>query len=259
MIKTNYHSHTTRCKHAVGSDEAYVLAAIEAGLDEIGFSDHAPWPKHPLEEHFIRMHMDEYNDYVQSIMRLKRQYANKIKIRLGLEAEYYEDRMDVLKKFIDETPLDYVVFGNHFHQLEINGCYYGRYQKTNQLLEHYEQDSIAGLKTGYYKIFAHPDLFVRSIKQWDENVANMSRRIIQCAKDMGVVLEYNLGGIRNFSHVDLAYPFDPFWDLVAEIGADVVIGVDAHDPEDFLDFESIARAEKTLKQKGIKVLERLSF
>ncbi len=42
MIKTNYHSHTTRCKHAVGSDEAYVLAAIEAGLDEIGFSDHAP-------------------------------------------------------------------------------------------------------------------------------------------------------------------------------------------------------------------------
>ena len=106
MIKTNYHSHTTRCKHAVGSDEAYVLAAIEAGLDEIGFSDHAPWPKHPLEEHFIRMHMDEYNDYVQSILRLKRQYANKIKIRLGLEAEYYEDRMDVLKKFIDETPLD---------------------------------------------------------------------------------------------------------------------------------------------------------
>ena len=56
-----------------------------------------------------------------------------------------------------------------------------------------------------------------------------------------------------------AYETNPFWDLVSEIGADVVIGVDAHDPEDFLDFESIARAEKTLKEKGIKVLERLSF
>ena len=30
----NYHTHTTRCKHATDSDEAYVQAAIENGILE---------------------------------------------------------------------------------------------------------------------------------------------------------------------------------------------------------------------------------
>ena len=39
MRKTNYHMHTKRCMHASGSDEDYVLAAIEGGYEEIGFSE----------------------------------------------------------------------------------------------------------------------------------------------------------------------------------------------------------------------------
>ena len=40
----NYHTHTSRCGHAGGTDEEYVLAAIEAGWQVLGFSDHMPWP-----------------------------------------------------------------------------------------------------------------------------------------------------------------------------------------------------------------------
>ena len=32
MIKANYHTHTARCGHAIGTDEEYVQAAIQAGL-----------------------------------------------------------------------------------------------------------------------------------------------------------------------------------------------------------------------------------
>ncbi len=35
----NYHTHTKRCGHAKGTDEEYVIAAIEGGFDELGFSD----------------------------------------------------------------------------------------------------------------------------------------------------------------------------------------------------------------------------
>ena len=38
-MKTNYHTHTTRCVHATGSDEDYVLSAIKGGYQELGFSD----------------------------------------------------------------------------------------------------------------------------------------------------------------------------------------------------------------------------
>ena len=43
MIKRNYHTHTKRCGHAIGEDEEYVINAIEAGLTDLGFSDHCPY------------------------------------------------------------------------------------------------------------------------------------------------------------------------------------------------------------------------
>ena len=41
-MRTNYHTHTTRCHHATGSDEEFVLSAIKGGYQELGFSDHTP-------------------------------------------------------------------------------------------------------------------------------------------------------------------------------------------------------------------------
>ena len=40
----NYHTHTTRCGHAVGEDREYVETAIRRGLKVLGFSDHVPMP-----------------------------------------------------------------------------------------------------------------------------------------------------------------------------------------------------------------------
>lgn len=48
-MKTNYHTHTYRCKHAMGNDERIVLNAIKADLDILGFSDHTPWPHFPAD------------------------------------------------------------------------------------------------------------------------------------------------------------------------------------------------------------------
>ena len=38
----NYHSHTERCGHAWGTDDEFVLAAIDAGFQVLGFSEHTP-------------------------------------------------------------------------------------------------------------------------------------------------------------------------------------------------------------------------
>ncbi|MBR1458649.1 MAG: histidinol phosphate phosphatase, partial [Oscillospiraceae bacterium] len=39
----NYHTHTSRCKHASGEDRQYVENAIRNGMQVLGFSDHCPW------------------------------------------------------------------------------------------------------------------------------------------------------------------------------------------------------------------------
>ena len=43
-MKANFHTHTTRCGHASGTDEDYVRAALAQGFGVLGFSDHVPWP-----------------------------------------------------------------------------------------------------------------------------------------------------------------------------------------------------------------------
>ena len=43
ILRTNFHTHTTRCNHAVGEDRQYVEEAIKGGLKVLGFSDHSPY------------------------------------------------------------------------------------------------------------------------------------------------------------------------------------------------------------------------
>ena len=81
MLKTNWHTHTSRCGHAVGTDEEYVLAAIQGGLKTLGFSDHAPYTEPAARD---RMDYEEYEEYKDSILSLKEKYKDQIDIHLGM-------------------------------------------------------------------------------------------------------------------------------------------------------------------------------
>ena len=88
-MKTNYHTHTTRCMHATGSDEDYVLSAIKGGYQELGFSDHTPWKYHTDYVADMRMLPEELPRYVESLRSLREKYRDQISIKIGLECEYF--------------------------------------------------------------------------------------------------------------------------------------------------------------------------
>lgn len=253
MIITNFHTHTVRCGHAEGSDESYIREALKAGITTLGFSDHAPWVKIEGEYHGIRMAMEQMDDYVASINRLKRQYAARIDIKLGLEAEYYPERLAQLKALCARHDLDYLVLGNHFHILEAYGRYYGGYADKEHLFEHYVADMVGALSSGLYSLVAHPDLFVRSLRSWSDDAEACSIAVLEAAKHYQIPIEYNLGGLR-FGGGGMTYPYEPFWKLAARIGNDVVIGIDAHSPLDLSDERTKLLAETHLKSLGITPL-----
>lgn len=71
-MKTNYHTHTYRCKHAMGNDEHIVKRAIDAGIDILGFSDHNPWPHFPVGyDSHVRMEPQYLPEYCGSVNRLR--------------------------------------------------------------------------------------------------------------------------------------------------------------------------------------------
>ena len=113
-MKANYHTHTSRCGHASGTDEQYVRAAIKQGFDELGFSDHVPWP---YEDGFtnpgVRMSVLQLSQYLNSVRELAERYRDKIHILAGFECEYFPDYMNWLEDMAAENELDYLIFGNH--------------------------------------------------------------------------------------------------------------------------------------------------
>ena len=81
----NYHSHTYRCKHAskTAMDKDYVDAAIRAGYTSMAFTDHVPLREELDFNENMRMALSSTNEYIESINKLKRDYSDKIDIKLG--------------------------------------------------------------------------------------------------------------------------------------------------------------------------------
>ena len=114
MWKANYHTHTTRCKHARDSDEDYVIKAIQAGFKEIGFADHCPWP---FEDGYVspmRMDVAQLEDYVSSVKSLQEKYQGQIDVKLGLECEYFETMIPWLVAEKERLSIDYLILAITF-------------------------------------------------------------------------------------------------------------------------------------------------
>ena len=86
-IKSNYHTHTLRCKHADGTERDYVEKALELKMDIIGFSEHAPFEQDPFD---CRMDYAELDEYLDTLDGLKNEFDGQLKICKGLEIEYLE-------------------------------------------------------------------------------------------------------------------------------------------------------------------------
>lgn len=252
MRKTNYHMHTKRCMHASGSDEEYVLAAIQNGYEEIGFSDHTPWRYDSDFVAHMRMPLSQFDDYYASIASLRDKYKNQISIKIGLECEYFPKYMEWLTSFIKEKKLDYIIFGNHYDSTDESRIYFGTACEQDEMLQRYVAEAIDGMKTGLYAYLAHPDLFMRGRRTFDEQAKLASKAICEAAKELHIPLEYNLAGAAyNKIMNTVQYPHPSFWKIAAEVGNQAIIGVDAHEPQ--------AMATDVYRNAGIDMLQQLGI
>lgn len=256
LFRTNYHTHTFRCHHAAGSDEEYVLEAIENGYKVLGFSDHACWEYNSRFVSKIRMNVEEFEEYKRSVLYLKEKYKDKITILLGMEAEYYPMYQDWLLDFCIDQQIDYLILGNHFYLSDEYGIYFGH--MPPRYIENYFETCIAGLKTGMYAYLAHPELIMRNeYIEWCDTIEEGFKEVcIECAK-LHIPLEYNVLGMQaNKKYGIEQYPHHKFWELAADCGCQAIIGMDAHNPKD-LDKDLYDEAAQYLSSIGIDIVETI--
>ena len=245
--------------HARGTEREYVEAAIKAGFDKIGFSDHSPWP---FENGFVsgmRMSADKLDDYAETILSLKEEYKDKIEIYLGLECEYFKKYIPWLCAMIEKYGLDYVILGHHFCTNEIGGDYNGNIT-TPKGIEKYTSEVLEAIDSGLFSYVAHPDIYMRGYPRFDAHCEKAAREIIQKAIETDTPLEYNLLGISHGkADGKVGYPHPEFWKIAGEMGVTAVIGVDAHFPDAYLDINQFEEAKERLRSLGIKTAENIKM
>lgn len=250
-MKINLHTHTERCGHASGTDEEFVLAAIDAGFTTLGFSDHTPFPYEDGYVNGTKMLPDELDGYVASVLSLKEKYRDKIEILLGLECESVPRFFPYLKEI--SKGMDYLILGNHA-DWSVGEVYAGNL-KTPEQLEKYIQTAVEGMESGLFLYLAHPDLMLGGYPVFDDAAKDLSRQLCREANRLHMPVEYNLYGLfKGTKPGCLGYPYTPFWEIAAEENVRAVVGVDAHLPQNLTEAD-MEGAESLLRSLGITVLK----
>lgn len=247
----NYHTHTPRCHHAVGTEEEYVRCAIAAGLQILGFADHTPYP---FPEGFVssfRMLPHALPGYADSVRAMGAKYADAINIRLGVEAEFYPKYFADMVGLLRDNGIEYMILGQHFLYNEVEAVGSGGPTADPALLRQYCDQTIEALYTGLFTYFAHPDLmhFVGDDKLYRREMG----RLCRAARACGVPLEVNLLGL----HLGRNYPHRRFWEVAAEENCSVILGCDAHRPDFLTDPAPRQQALALLAPLGLQPLQTL--
>ncbi|MCR5279210.1 MAG: histidinol-phosphatase [Lachnospiraceae bacterium] len=241
----NYHTHTVRCKHAKGTEREYIEAAIANGFKVLGFSDHVPQPFKNGFVSTIRMDMSEIPNYVDTLLKLREEYKDRIKIYIGFEVECYSDYFDELMAELKKYPIDYMILGQHHVPNEDNGTYVGFKTDSEEVLKLYADTVIKAMKTELFAYLAHPDLI--NFTGPEEVFEKHMKRVIQASIDDDYPLEINLYGFVD----ERQYPSDRFFKLASTMGAKFIIGCDAHKPGLLIQPDTIPGFADFLNRNGI--------
>ncbi len=233
IIRSNIHTHTTFCD-GKNTPEEMVLAAIDAGLDTIGFSGHAAMPF----DDGCGMYQEKTPLYKSEIRRLKDKYSGQIDILLGIEHELY---------CTDESDdYDYVI--GSIHYLKKDGVYFPIDDGADLLIsavdKHYggsyddfARDYYSSLSS-YIKnerpdVIGHFDVITKYSERNGifADVSDIYREAVYSALDelipLGIPFEVNTGPIgRGYKHE----PYPAPWILRAihDKGGEIIISSDAH-------------------------------
>ncbi len=255
-IKNNYHTHTTRCNHAIGSDEEYVIEAIKTGYQTLGFSDHLMIPNINLNY-----------EYFDSIALLKEKYRNQIDIKIALEVEYYPYYIPFYQKLIAEHKVDYLIFGNHGTMAENETtrpekiCFINEFNDDYYLDLYFDCLSKA-VNTHLFKYIAHPDCFLKGYGKWNEKAIALTHKIAKLLQDNHLYAELSGSGYRSRKKVFYngeyypPYPFKEFFKILKEYDIKFVLGCDAHAPEQLHD-EAVEYICSLAKELNLDVVYEL--
>jgi len=213
--------------------ERYLEAARDAGIEELGVSEHVyrftdalgVW-NHPMWAANARDDLTAYCEFVRTTP-----------LRLGIEMDYVAGREDRIANLLSSQDFDYVVGSVHFvGDHEVDHDEYDIWESDGdpeRIWRRYFETVAEAARSGLYDILAHPDL----VKVWgaarpvpDRDPRFFYEPAIEAIAEAGIAVEVSTAGWRK--PVGELYPADAFAAMCVEAGAAFALSSDAHIPGD---------------------------
>jgi histidinol-phosphatase (PHP family) len=225
LFKTDYHIHT-EYSDGKAAPEEYIIAAFSSGIKEIGFSEHLNLIN---EKQAGCMALSRVPGYISHIKSL-RKTEKRIKVRLGLEVDYFSGKENIIYEFINKLDLDYVIGSVHYlGETNVDsGPEYYEGKNIDDLYQSYFKIVNEAVASGLFDIIAHCDLVrIYNFKP----VADPEPLYRKLAKNMSehdVAFEINTNG-KNKPVGDF-YPDRRFLRIFKEENVPVCVNSDSHMP-----------------------------
>lgn len=237
---TDYHLHLRPdAEDATAADfftrenaDRYLEAAAEAGIAELGCSEHLHrftqaldlWG-HPWFERWATDDLDEYCEFLVSTP-----------LRVGIECDFIPGAEDRTATMLEARPFDYVVGSVHFvgeQSLDTEEfSIWDSGRSAENVWERYFETVAESVRSGLFDIIAHPDL----VKVWggarpapDRDPRFYYEVAVEAMAEAGVAVEMSTAGLRKPAAE--IYPAPAFAAMCVEAGVPFALSSDAHLPE----------------------------
>lgn len=240
-VTSDSHIHTRYCRHASGSMEEYVKAAIQKGLREIIFLEHMEVGIDYFER--VWLEGDDFDSYFHEGRSLQKKYQDQLQIGLGVEVGYNPHHREELLEKLSRRSWDRVGLSYHFahvvglaHHLNLvsrkkeNVVLYNEVGCA-KLLDDYFTNLIEAVDTLPADFLCHLDAGLRFQPglQFSQKNQQQINTLLTRVKQKNMALEINTSG-----YVIRGEPFPnrKIIKMAMDKGISFVAGSDAHKPED---------------------------
>lgn len=217
--------------HSLYSDgrsepEDYVARAKLLGMSEVGFSEHLTLFKDQESWNMNPVNISPYVEHIKSLQKT----VEDIKVRIGLEVDYFKGKEKETAAFLQPLPLDYVIGSVHYlgeKTVDIGPEFYEG-KSIDRLYESYFNSVIAAVSSELFDIIGHCDLIRIYGYKPSGDPEPLYRKLAKAMKKHNVAFEVNTNG-RNRPIADF-YPDRRYLHVFREENVPVCVNSDAHMP-----------------------------
>jgi len=240
-IHTDNHVHTSLCRHASGTMEEYVAAALEKGLKRLVFTEH-------LEEGIITpsrswLTEEDFDFYFEEGSRLKESYRGRIQVDLGVEVGYNHDCSATILSRLEQRKWERIGLSCHFFTVDGHDQHLNVLSKNQKSIDIIENYGTGRLLTRYFDTLAeavstipadvlcHLDAGLRHQPGYHLGKSHWAQieALLDTVKNREMALEINTSG---YKYRGQPFPLPAIIEMANHRSIAFSIGSDAHSPSE---------------------------